>query len=74
MCYGPDSTYVVSVISQYIANPSKTYCKAMKWIRKYLKSSKDVGLIFARGENEVTDRVIGFYDSYYVGILIIGGS
>ena len=40
----------------------------MKWILRYLKGTPDFGLVFSRDRN-ISDGIVGYYDSYYAGDL-----
>ncbi|GJT08978.1 retrovirus-related pol polyprotein from transposon TNT 1-94 [Tanacetum coccineum] len=44
VCTRPDIAYAVSVVSRYLANPSKNHWEAVKWILKYLRGTANVGL------------------------------
>ena len=61
----PDLSYVVSVVSKYMANLGKEHWKAVKWIFKYLCSSFDVCFHFGR----TRDGVIGYVNSDFAGDL-----
>nr|GEW52822.1 retrovirus-related Pol polyprotein from transposon TNT 1-94 [Tanacetum cinerariifolium] len=60
----PDITYVVSIVSRYLANPCKNHWEAVKWILKYLKGTADVGLAYDRDHGKYVD-VDGFVDADY---------
>ena len=60
----PDLAYAVSVVSQFMHNPSEEHMDAVMRILKYLKSAPGRGLLFARdGEFEVT----GYTDADWAG-------
>ncbi|GJZ03033.1 retrovirus-related pol polyprotein from transposon TNT 1-94 [Tanacetum coccineum] len=64
VCTRLDITYAVSVVSRYLANPSKDHWEALKWILTYLSGTTNVGLVYG------TDRcnhveVIGFVNLDY---------
>ena len=63
ICSHPDLSYVVSVVSRYMANLSKEHWKAVQWIFRYLCGSSDVCLHFGR----TRDGVIGYVDYDFVG-------
>ena len=46
ICSHPDLSYVVSVVSKHMANPSKEHWKAVEWIFRYLRGSSYVYLHF----------------------------
>ncbi|PHT45605.1 Retrovirus-related Pol polyprotein from transposon TNT 1-94 [Capsicum baccatum] len=63
VCSQLDLSYVVSVVSRYMANPVKEHWKVVQWIFSYLHGSADVCLQF--GQNR--DGVIGYVDSNFTG-------
>nr|GEY50390.1 retrovirus-related Pol polyprotein from transposon TNT 1-94 [Tanacetum cinerariifolium] len=60
----PDITYVVSVVSRYLANQNKNHWEAVKWILKYLRGTANVGLVYGTNHGNHVD-VTGFVDSDY---------
>ncbi|GKC24312.1 retrovirus-related pol polyprotein from transposon TNT 1-94 [Tanacetum coccineum] len=69
VCTRPDITYVVSIVSKYLANPSKNHWEAVKrgsecgfW--KYINGTADVGLVYGRDQGKHVD-VDGFVDADY---------
>lgn len=42
----PDLAYVISALSKYMENPSTPHWESMKWLRRYLNSTKDEGLVY----------------------------
>ncbi|GJS31119.1 retrovirus-related pol polyprotein from transposon TNT 1-94 [Tanacetum coccineum] len=64
VCTRPDIAYAVSVVSRYLANPGKNHWEAVKWILKYLRGTKNVGLMYDTGHGDHVD-VTGFVDSDY---------
>ncbi|GJU75506.1 hypothetical protein Tco_1272576 [Tanacetum coccineum] len=64
VCTRPDIAYAVSVVSRYVANPSKNHSEAVKWILKYLLGTANVGLVYGTNHGNHVD-VIGFVDSDY---------
>nr|GFD48371.1 retrovirus-related Pol polyprotein from transposon TNT 1-94 [Tanacetum cinerariifolium] len=42
VCTRPNIAYAVSVVSRYLANPSKNHWEAVKWILKYLRGTANV--------------------------------
>nr|GEV87898.1 retrovirus-related Pol polyprotein from transposon TNT 1-94 [Tanacetum cinerariifolium] len=76
VCTRPNITYVVSIVSRYLANPCKTQWEVVKWILKFLKRTAYVGLVYGRDQGKHVD-VDGFVDADYAkdpnkGRLIIG--
>lgn len=45
-CTRPDLAYPVSYLSQFLASPSPTHMTAAKRLLKYVKGTRDLGLIF----------------------------
>ncbi|GJW51510.1 hypothetical protein Tco_0092861 [Tanacetum coccineum] len=64
VCTRPDIAYAVSVVSRYLANPSKNHWEAMKWIWKYLWGTANVGLVYGTDRYNLVD-VTGLVDSDY---------
>ncbi|GJZ49158.1 retrotransposon protein, putative, ty1-copia subclass [Tanacetum coccineum] len=64
VCTRPDIAYVVSVVSRYLANPSKNHWEAVKWILKYLRGTANVRLVYGTDRGNHVD-VTGFVDSDY---------
>jgi poly(3-hydroxybutyrate) depolymerase len=46
VCTHPDISQAVSVVSRYMANPSKDHWQAVRWILRYLSGTADVGLVY----------------------------
>lgn len=68
MCSKPNLTYVISVISRFMANPRKTHCEVLKWTLRYLKWTTRLGLLFQKQE-DTSQLVMRFLDSDFVGNL-----
>ncbi len=45
VCTCTDISQVVSIVSRYMANPSKVHSRIVKGIIRYLRGTKDVGLV-----------------------------
>lgn len=67
ICTRPDLAQAVSVVSKYMSNPGKAHWDALKWILRYLKGTKGLGILFERKQEEAC--VAGFVDSDYAGDL-----
>jgi hypothetical protein len=63
----PDISQAVSVVAKYMANPGKEHWNAIKWILRYLKGTKELGIMFERQHGET--NIVGFVDSDYAGDL-----
>ncbi|XP_075108916.1 secreted RxLR effector protein 161-like [Nicotiana tabacum] len=63
VCTRPDISYAISVMSRYMACPSKEHWQAMKWILRYLKGTADVGLTFYK--DKLSESLVGYVDSDY---------
>ena len=50
LCTKPDVSYALSVTSKYQSDPSEGHWVAIKNILKYLRSTKDVFLIYGDGD------------------------
>ncbi|XP_068461687.1 uncharacterized mitochondrial protein AtMg00810-like [Phaseolus vulgaris] len=51
LCTRPDIAYVVSVVSQFIHNPSEEHMDVVKQILRYLKASPGKGLMFSKNNH-----------------------
>ena len=60
----PDVVYAVSLVSQFMHNPSKDHIEAVVWILSYLKSSSGKGLVF-RKHNHL--NIEGYTDADWAG-------
>ena len=67
VCTRPDLAQVVSVVSRYMANPGRQHWTAAKWILRYLKGTKRLGILFERQQGKAC--VSGYVDSDYAGDL-----
>ena len=59
-CTRPDICYVVSVLSQYMAKPTMAHLNLAKNVLKYLKGTKNEGLIYVACESL---GIIGYTDA-----------
>ena len=64
---GVDLAQVMSVVSKYMSNLNKEHWQVFKWILRYLKGTRNLGIMFERQYGEAC--INGFVDSYYVGDL-----
>ena len=62
VCTHPDVSYALSATSIYQANPGESHWAAVKNILKYLKSTKDMVLVYG-GEDELVVR--GYTDASF---------
>ncbi|KAJ9543955.1 hypothetical protein OSB04_023662 [Centaurea solstitialis] len=63
LCTRPDVAYSVSVTSRYQQNPGEPHWVAVKNILKYLRRTKDMFLVFAGSEDEIS--VTGYSDASF---------
>lgn len=68
VCTRPDLTYSASMVSRYMANPGKMHWYAAKWILRYLKQTKRVGLLFTKTEL-ADEALVGYVDLDFAGDL-----
>ena len=61
----PDVAYVVSVVSQFMHNPSENHMNAVLRILRYLKSAPGRGVMFSKHNNHL--KVCGFTDADWAG-------
>jgi hypothetical protein len=65
VCSRPDLSYAMSLVSRYMANPSKEHWKAVQWIFGYLRGTSKACLKFGRTGKGLVD----YMDSDYAGDL-----
>ena len=63
----PDIVYAVSVVSQFMHNPSKDYMGVVIRILRYLKSSPGKGLIFSKNAHL---NIEGYIDADWAGKIL----
>nr|AAX95987.1 retrotransposon protein, putative, unclassified [Oryza sativa Japonica Group]ABA92387.1 retrotransposon protein, putative, unclassified [Oryza sativa Japonica Group] len=57
VCSCPDLSYVMSLVSRYMANPCKEHWKAVQWFFRYLRGTADACLKFDRTDKGLVDYV-----------------
>ena len=62
LCTRPDIAHAVSVTSRYQSNPGKEHWTSVKCTLKYLRSTKDMFLVFGNGELQIQ----GYTDSDFM--------
>lgn len=62
----PDISRVVSVVSRYMASPSREHWKGVKWILRYIKGTLGLGLLYRRKDVKGTG-LWGFVDYDFAG-------
>ena len=60
-CTRPDLCLIVTVLSQYLANPSREHCVALKHVLRYVKGSLHYELCFRKSDNGL--QLTGFSDA-----------
>ncbi|XP_051135003.1 uncharacterized mitochondrial protein AtMg00810-like [Andrographis paniculata] len=60
----PDILHVVSLISRFMSNPSRSHFAAEKMILCYIQGTKHLGIKYSREKN---NELIGFTDSDWTG-------
>ncbi|KAH9743491.1 Integrase catalytic domain-containing protein [Citrus sinensis] len=63
-----DISYVVSVVSRYMANPGQEHWKVVIWVLRYLKGTSDYGMVYRIKKQEEVG-VEGFVDADFTGDL-----
>ncbi len=63
VCTRPDIAHAVGVVSRYMSDPGQEHWRAVKWILRYLKGTRDLGLCY--GGPDVC--LHGFVDSDMAG-------
>ena len=61
----PDVVYAVSVVSQFMHNPSESHMNVVMRILRYLKSSPGRGVMFSKHNDFL--KVCGFTDADWAG-------
>ena len=69
ICTRPDLAHAISVTSRYMKEYGREHWLALKWIMRYIKGSKNVGILFQKQEDEVRDPLLGFCDSDFASNL-----
>ena len=46
LCAGPDVAYALGIVNRFQADPGEDHRKTMKNILKYLRSTKDIFLVY----------------------------
>ena len=64
VCTRPDLAHVVGMVSRYMLNPGRLHWEAVKWILRYLKGTKGVGLLFDAKSHQA-QLLKGYVDSDY---------
>ena len=64
----PDISYVVSLVSRFMTNPSYEHWRAVQWIIRYLKGTLEVGLVYG-GEDKSGHTLIDYVDADFAGDL-----
>lgn len=59
-CTRPDITYVVGKLSQHLENPNESHWCAFKRVLRYLKGSKDYGILYQPNSGH---DIVGYTDS-----------
>ena len=61
----PDIVHAVSIVSRFMSNPSKAHFAAAKRILRYVKGTKDFGILY---EADRDFNLTGYTDSDWAGI------
>lgn len=61
----PNFSYVVSMVSRFMANPGKEHWRVVKWILRYLRGTTNYALLY-EGERVNYNLVEGYVDSDYI--------
>ena len=68
VCTSPDISQAVSIVSRYMGNTGKMHWQVVKWILRYSRGTKDIGLVFHKNQNTCSN-IVGYVDSDYAGDL-----
>lgn len=61
----PDLTFVMSVLSRFMANPGIDHWMAVKWVVSYIVVTLNVGLCYEK--NDASLELLDFVDSDFAG-------
>ena len=61
----PDISYSTNFVAQYLSNPSKKHWSAAKRILRYLKGTRDLGLLYKRSQQNLI--LHGYSDADWAG-------
>ncbi|RVW92633.1 Retrovirus-related Pol polyprotein from transposon TNT 1-94 [Vitis vinifera] len=67
VCSQPDIVHSVSVLSRFMANPSREHWNGVKWLLRYVKGSLGVGVKF--GYSKEGADITSYVDLDYAGDL-----
>ncbi|GJX41732.1 retrovirus-related pol polyprotein from transposon TNT 1-94 [Tanacetum coccineum] len=62
----PDLMFVISLLSRYMANPTKQHMAAMQRVLRYIKGTLELGIFYKRGGSKL---LVACSDSDYAGDL-----
>ncbi|XP_073136904.1 secreted RxLR effector protein 161-like [Henckelia pumila] len=65
----PDITYGLGLVSRFMSKPSREHWKAIQWLLRYLKGTKQLKLQYSKHAALSTYEVTGYCDSDYVADL-----
>jgi hypothetical protein len=65
VCFRPELSYAMSLVSRYMANHGKEHWKAVQWIFRYLRGTSKACLKFGR----TGKGLVGYVDSNYAADL-----
>ena len=65
ICTRPDLAHVISVTSRYMADPGKEHWNDLKWILRYMKYTRDWGIVFNGCDKVSEEVVVGYCDADY---------
>lgn len=65
LCTSPDLSHSISLMSRFISNPCKQRWKILKRILRYLKGTKDIGILFKRVNGRKWRDLEGYVDGDY---------
>ena len=61
----PDLLFSVGILSRYMENPNQEHYNGVKQVLRYVKGTKDYGLLYKKGE--LKGELIGYSDSDFAG-------
>lgn len=65
----PELMNSVSLLSRFMSSPTMTHWLAAKRILRYVQGTTNLGILFKKGENKNSLRLVAYTDSDYAGDL-----
>ncbi|WVZ04379.1 hypothetical protein V8G54_025185 [Vigna mungo] len=63
----PDIMFGVGLLSRFMINPKKSHMTAAKRMMRYIKGTKDFGILFQQGQKREELKLVGYSDADFGG-------